>query len=212
LLRKPKRRHLADIFVVRHGETDWNLAQRFQGHTDIPLNATGERQAELLSERLAKEPIEAIYTSDLKRAQQTAETSARRHGLKARLEPGLRERNFGAFEGRTFAEIASLFPDEHRRWISRDPDFLIDGGESLLQVSTRVAAVLDGLAHQHAEGCILLVTHGGALDLIYRRVLGIDLKQPRAWPTPNAAVNRLRFEKGAWQMVAWADEEHLHEG
>jgi probable phosphoglycerate mutase len=200
---------LADIFVVRHGETDWNLAQRFQGHTDIPLNETGERQAELLADRLAREPIEAIYTSDLKRAHKTAEASARRHGLEVRLEAGLRERNFGVFEGRTFAEIAKQFPDQHRRWSSREPDFLIDGGESLRQVSTRIAAVLERVANQHAAGCILLVTHGGALDLIYRRVLGIDLKQPREWPTPNAALNQLRLEAGAWQMVAWADEEHL---
>jgi 2,3-bisphosphoglycerate-dependent phosphoglycerate mutase len=200
---------LADIFVVRHGETDWNLAQRFQGHTDIPLNAKGERQAELLAARLADEPIEAIYTSDLKRAHATAEASAQRHGLQLRIEPGLRERNFGVFEGHTFSEIAARFPDEHRRWSSREPDFSVDGGESLLQVSTRIAAVLDSVAGRHAEGCILLVTHGGALDIIYRRVLGIDLHQPREWPTPNAAVNHLRFVNGRWQMVAWADEEHL---
>jgi 2,3-bisphosphoglycerate-dependent phosphoglycerate mutase len=200
---------LTDLFVVRHGETDWNLAQRFQGHTDIPLNATGEQQAELLARRLAREPIQAIYASDLKRAHATAAASGRALGLPVVAEAGLRERHFGVFEGLTFSEIAQRFPEEHRRWASREPRFAVGGGESLEDVARRVGGVLDALAVRHPDDTIMLVTHGGALDVIYRRVMGINLEEPRAWATPNAAVNQLRFQGGRWHMVAWADEEHL---
>jgi len=200
---------LADVFVVRHGQTDWNVARRFQGHTDIALNANGLRQVQQLAVRLAREPLAAIYASDLVRAHATALASATLHGLPVHAMADLRERHFGVFEGLTASEIEQRYPEWYRRWISREPDFAAHGGESLEGVSTRVLATLCQIARRHRGRAVLVVTHGGALDLIYRHVIGVDLKALRTWETPNAAINQLHYDNGTWRILTWADEEHL---
>ena len=120
------------IIAVRHGETAWNVDTRIQGHLDIPLNATGLWQARQLGDALAGEAISAIYTSDLLRARRTAQAVADATGAALVDEPGLRERAFGSFQGRTFAEVETEHPEQARRWRQRDPDYAPDGGESLV--------------------------------------------------------------------------------
>lgn len=198
-----------EVYLARHGETDWNTQQRFQGQTDIGLNARGLEQATRLGRRMARVPIDAIYSSDLMRAVATAKPSADAHGEQVRPDVRLRERHFGMFEGHTYSDIQRRFPEQYLRWQQRDSDFALEGGESLKQVLARIRAGLDDLAAMHRGDSILIVTHGGVLDLVYRYVNHVPLEVPRAWPTNNAALNQLRHTSQGWQMVNWGDEEHL---
>ena len=198
-----------EVYLARHGETDWNREQRFQGQTDIGLNARGMDQAVRLGRRMTEVSIDAIYASDLMRAVATAQPSADAHDDQVRADQRLRERHFGMFEGHTYTDIQQRFPNEYLRWQQRDSDFTLQGGESLKQVSARIRDTLDDLAARHQGESILIVTHGGVLDLVYRYVNQIALEVPRAWPTNNAALNHLRYTSERWQMVSWGEEQHL---
>ena len=198
------------LIVVRHGETAWNVDTRIQGHLDIPLNATGLWQARQLGDALAGEAISAIYTSDLLRARRTAQAVADATGAALVDEPGLRERAFGSFQGRTFAEVEAEHPEQARRWRQRDPDYAPDGGESLRVLRERVIDTTHRLAARHPGGLVLLVTHGGVLDVLYRAATRQDIQAPRTWQLGNAAINRLLWTHGhGLSLVGWADTQHL---
>jgi probable phosphoglycerate mutase len=198
------------LIVVRHGETAWNVDTRIQGHLDIPLNATGLWQARQLGDALAGEAISAIYTSDLLRARRTAQAVADATGAALVDEPGLRERAFGSFQGRTFAEVEAEQPEQARRWRQRDPDYAPDGGESLRVLRERVVDTTHRLAARHPGELVLLVTHGGVLDVLYRAATRQDIQAPRTWQLGNAAINRLLWTHGhGLSLVGWADTQHL---
>lgn len=198
------------LIVVRHGETAWNVDTRIQGHLDIPLNATGLWQARQLGDALAGEAISAIYTSDLLRARKTAQAVADATGAALVDEPGLRERAFGSFQGRTFAEVEAEHPEQARRWRQRDPDYAPQGGESLRVLRERVIDTTHRLAARHPGGLVLLVTHGGVLDVLYRAATRQDIQAPRTWQLGNAAINRLLWTHGhGLSLVGWADTQHL---
>lgn len=197
------------LIVVRHGETDWNAVARIQGQIDIGLNDKGRWQAGRLAQALADEPVDAIYSSDLARAHQTADAVARVTGVAITPTPGLRERVFGNFEGKTFAEIDALWPEQAQAWRKRVPDFAPEGGESLLQFQSRVLGVVQTLVTRHTEGQILLVAHGGVMDLLYRAATGQELQAPRTWLLGNAAINRLLHTPSGLTLVGWADTQHL---
>jgi probable phosphoglycerate mutase len=201
------------LIVLRHGETAWNVDTRIQGQLDIGLNATGLRQAERLGQALASEEFDAVYASDLSRAWRTAESVASRQQRGALVpvpEPRLRERAFGTFEGRTFAEIESRMPVEARLWRTRDPAFAPEGGgESLLDFRARVVGIAAELAARHAGGQIALVAHGGVMDILYRVATGQELQAPRTWFLGNAAINRLLWTPQGFTLVGWGDTTHL---
>ena len=199
------------ILAIRHGETAWNVDTRIQGQLDIPLNAKGEWQASQLAKALAsQDPLHAVYTSDLKRAHQTATAVAVQQGLKAISHTGLRERGFGAFEGKTFAEIEKDLPEDSLRWRKRDPQWAPpQGGESLVVMEQRVRQTLDELASQHIGQHIALFAHGGVMDLLYRMATNQDLQAPRTWTLTNTAINRLLWTPQSVSLVGWADTSHL---
>ena len=197
------------ILAIRHGETAWNVDARMQGHLNIPLNDTGHWQAERLGQALAGEEIAAIYASDLSRAHETALYVGRATGVPVVAELGLRERGFGDFEGRTFAEIEVALPDQAERWRKRDPAFAPSGGESLLQVQERVLATVDRLAKQHPGELIVMVGHGGVMDVLYRAATRLDLQAARTWLLGNTAVNRLLWTPEGLSLVGWSDTQHL---
>lgn len=197
------------IVAVRHGETAWNVDTRIQGHLDIPLNDTGLWQAERLGQALAGEAVAAIYTSDLKRAHATAQAVARTTGAPLTPEPGLRERSFGHFQGRTFAEIQAELPEEARLWRTRDPHYTPEGGESLVTLRDRIERTVAALATQHPGEQIVVVAHGGVLDVLYRLATRQDIQAPRTWQLSNAAINRLLWTEGGLTLVGWADTQHL---
>ena len=197
------------ILAIRHGETAWNVDTRIQGHLNIPLNDTGHWQAERLGQALAGEDIAAIYASDLSRAHETALYVGRATGVAVMPELGLRERGFGDFEGKTFAEIEIALPDQAERWRKRDPSFAPAGGESLLQVQERVLATVDRLAKQHPGELIVMVGHGGVMDVLYRAATRLDLQAARTWLLGNTAVNRLLWTPEGLSLVGWSDTQHL---
>jgi probable phosphoglycerate mutase len=197
------------IIAIRHGETAWNVDTRIQGQLDIPLNETGRWQARRLAAALAGETAAAVYTSDLSRAHETARFVAGALGREAVTHQGLRERGFGIFEGRTFAEIESAWPEDSMRWRKRDTGFAPSGGESLEQLHARVAATAHELAARHPGEQILLVAHGGVLDVLYRIATRQDLRSPRTWQLGNAAINRLLWTPEGFSLVGWSDTRHL---
>ena len=197
------------IIAVRHGETAWNVDTRIQGHLDIPLNDTGLWQARQLARALAGEPPSIIYASDLQRAHATGRAVADATGAPLVAEPGLRERSFGQLEGRTFAEIEAELPEQARRWRQRDPHFAPEGGESLTALRERIQATTHRLAAQHSGGLIVLVAHGGVLDVLYRLATGQELQAPRTWQLATTAINRLLWTPDGLTLIGWADTLHL---
>ncbi|AVP56821.1 histidine phosphatase family protein [Pulveribacter suum] len=201
------------IIAIRHGETAWNVDTRIQGHRDIALNDTGLRQARRVAAALAGESVAAIYSSDLQRAWATAQAIARATGAPLAAEAGLRERSFGDFEGRTFAQIEQESPEHALRWRKRDPNFTpAGGGESLTDLRERVRETVHRLAARHGGGQVVLVAHGGVMDVLYRLATRLDLQAPRTWQLANAAVNRLLWTPGGLSLVGWADTRHLEDG
>jgi probable phosphoglycerate mutase len=203
------------ILAIRHGQTAWNADSRIQGHTDIALDAVGQWQAGRLAQALGDDELQAIYSSDLTRARQTAAPLAARKMLPTRVDPGLRERAFGEFEGLSFAQIAQRWPDHAEAWRRRDPDFGARGGEVLRDFRDRVIAAVSRLAKAHRGQSIALVTHGGVLDLLYREATRVALDAPRSWQLANASINRLLHSDEGVVLVGWADVGHLdaaHDG
>ena len=203
------------IVAVRHGETAWNVDTRIQGQLDIGLNDRGLWQAQRVGMALADEAIDHVYSSDLSRAHTTAQAIAQHartpHARTVRLHAGLRERGFGSFEGQTWAAIAAQWPEESRRWKQRDPHFAPPGGETPTQLLARVSRTVNEIAAQHLGEHIVLVAHGGVMDMLYRLATQQELHAPRTWELGNAAINRLLWTPDALTLVGWADTGHLDE-
>lgn len=198
------------ICLVRHGETAWNAERRLQGHTDIPLNDTGLVQARATAASLAAERFDAAYSSDLTRARQTAAAIAERCGLELAFDAALRERHYGSFQALTYDEARTRFPDDYHRFETRDPEFTFpEGGESLRQFAARIHGTLEGIARRHPDGTVLIVTHGGVLDIVHRLATGMHLQAPRNFGIPNAALNWIAWDGAAWSLISWAEQRHL---
>lgn len=199
------------ILAIRHGETAWNVDTRLQGHLDIPLNETGLLQAKHLARALAdSEAMDAVYASDLSRALTTAQAIAEVTGQTVTTHMGLRERHFGAFQGRTYHEIETELPDHAWHWRKRTPDWTPPGGgESLVALRERVVATVNDIAARHAGQNIVLVAHGGVLDILYRAATRLELQAPRTWQLTNTAVNRLLWTPEGLSLVGWGDTRHL---
>ncbi len=162
------------VVFVRHGQTDWNVAGRWQGQTDIPLNESGRRQAQLVAQRLRAWPIQAVYSSDLGRAAETAAAIAAALDLTPRLDSAWRERHGGLFEGLTRAERELRFPELGARF-HRDLGQAPPGGESEAAILGRALARYQELLAQHANETIVVVSHGGILYALLSHLLGFDL-------------------------------------
>ena len=200
------------ITAVRHGETAWNAVTRIQGHIDIDLNARGQQQAQQVGSALADVGITHVYTSDLARARNTAAAIAHHAGVapdSVVLVPGLRERGFGVFEGKTHAEIEAEWPEDAQRWRQRLPDWAPQGGETPLQLRERVAHAVNHIAARHPGDHIALVAHGGVLDMLYRLATGQDVNAIRTWDLGNCTINRLLWTPQGLSLVGWADNGHL---
>ncbi len=204
--------HATRILAIRHGETAWNRDARIQGQLDIALNDTGRWQARRVAQALDDEPIDALYASDLARARETAAAIAQRRGLALHTHPGLRERHFGVFQGRTWRELEQEHPDVVRAWKARVPEFAPPGGESLLALRARVERTFAELAERHPGGQIVVVAHGGVLDILYRAAARVDLQAPRAWAMGNAAIHRVLWTADSgFALLSWGDTRHLEE-
>ena len=223
-----------ELTLIRHGETAWNAIRRIQGSIDIELNSTGQLQAAAIGQALARrqslsqgqgqdqdqepgraERFHRLISSDQTRAAQTAAAIAQATGLELSFDPELRERRYGLFEGQGYDDIETRWPADWARWQARDPSWGPPEGETLGGFNARVCAWLDRVAgavesSEVSEPLrVIAVTHGGVLDMAFRYAAGLKLEAPRRHQTLNAARNVLRFERGAWEVVVWADTEHL---
>ena len=199
------------VIAIRHGETAWNAERRIQGQLDVGLNDAGRAQAERVGRAVAHEGIDAIYSSDLLRALQTAQQVAAHapSALPIGLDAGLRERHFGEFEGHAYADIDARWPAGALRWRQRDPSYGPAGGETLAAFYGRCVAAAACLAARHPGQTIALVAHGGVMDCLYRAALGLDLQAVRSWQLGNASINRLLFSDDRFTLVGWGDTLHL---
>ena len=200
---------MTDLLFIRHGETDWNRQQRFQGQIDVPLNATGMAQAARVAERLAADRHDALFSSDLQRARETAAPLGAAWRMPPLALPGFREQNFGVLEGLDVPTIQARHPDLWQRWLEHRADFALPGGESLRQFHARVMAAVRELAAAHAGARLAVVTHGGVLDMLWRSAHQQPLDGLRRCEIPNTGINRLRWRNGLLLIDHWADAAHL---
>ena len=182
---------------------------RHQGQLDEPLNAVGVQQAKAAAARFAPGMVDAIHCSDLLRASQTAAEIGAVTGVPVVPEAVWRERHFGRFQGWVYADIQRDDPETYRRIEARDPDLDLQGGESLMQVRARIEAALAGLVQRYRGQRVVVVSHGGVLDAIYRLVTGKPVSEPRDFPIHNACICQLRWQAGRWEILQWADIAHL---
>ncbi|MRW91805.1 histidine phosphatase family protein [Duganella sp. FT80W] len=202
------------ILLIRHGETAWNAVRRLQGHIDIPLNEEGERQAAALGRALAGEQLDAIVSSDLQRAMQTAKAVAAQHkGLALRTDPQLRERAYGVFEGMLYNDIEDEYPADFALWQARDVDAVMPHGErmaeSFRQFYDRAIAALHDVAVRHVGQTVAVVAHGGVLECAYRAARGIQLDSPRDFQVKNASINRFDVTDDKLVLTSWGEVDHL---
>lgn len=202
------------LLLIRHGETPWNAVRRLQGHTDIPLNEQGERQAAALAAALVQQGVELLVASDLQRAMQTAQAlSTLQPALTVQTDARLRERCYGVFEGMLYSEIAERYPQEYARWQARDIDAVMPDGErpaeSFRSFYQRCIEGLGDWMARHPGRTIAVVAHGGVLECAYRAARGMSLDSPRDFQVKNASINRFRWDGTRLQLEQWGDVAHL---
>jgi len=151
----------------------------------------------------------ALYASDLARVRQTAAPTAEALGLEPRLDARLRERHYGKFETLTYAEARERLPEDYARFRDKDPEYDFGGGERLRDFHARAIACVAEIAARHAGEAVLVFTHGGVLEMVYRQALGRGLSSPRDFELPNAALNWIEVGADGWRVHEWAGIAHL---
>ena len=197
------------LIIVRHGETQWNIEGRRQGHLDSPLTAQGREQAAALARRFTADSCSAVYSSDLGRAYDTAQTIAERTGHSVISDQRLRERHLGIFQGLDGDEIRNRYQDEYERHRAGGAEYTVPGGESFNDQAHRNVSCLEELAERHAGTVIIVVTHGGVLSALFRHTLAIPLDAPRRFAFKNASVNLFKYQDKVWGLETWGDISHL---
>ncbi len=200
------------VYLIRHGETEWNLAGRWQGHADVPLNDLGLRQARLLGQRLAREHarFDAIYSSDLARAFQTAWELGAAVKVPVQLLPPLREIDLGAWSGHTYAEIKEHFPTEIAL-LEAGQDIPRGGGESISMLRRRVVAAVEAILAHHQGETLALVTHGGCIRALLSHAVGdTEGDSWRRFPhIGNTSISVVEARGERWELVKVNDLAHL---
>lgn len=203
------------IILVRHGETDWNATGRLQGHSDTPLNDVGRGQAQRVAARLATEPVQAIYSSDLARSYETAAFIAQAIRVGIATSPALRERCYGTWEGLTPAEIQARYPEQFAEWRSGRMDFAPPGGETRNQVLVRALMELQAIASRYRGETVVVVTHGGLCSVVLTHVMRTMEGDARGSatqsiaPASNASLHTLEVTEDRWSVMAMNETNHL---
>lgn len=197
------------LVLIRHGQSTWNSEHRIQGQLDPPLSAEGRRQADLLGQRLSGRKFAAFYASDLKRAFETAEILAPRVGALPEPVEGLREIFLGDWEGLRTEDIAERFPEAWARWVE-EPDWdVVPGGEGAGRFDARVGTALDGMFSRHDHGDVLVVTHGGVIQIALHRVAGRPSRGLFPFKIQNASISVLEKRNGRIVIAGVNDIAHL---
>lgn len=198
------------IILVRHGETDYNKAKRYQGWTDIPLNENGLAQADLLAEGLKDFPIDVFISSPLQRAYVTAQKCAALHGKEiAYTDPRFREINYGDWSQQYFADLRKNYPDQFKLWEKMPWLVVPPNGESLKDVQNRAREALNEVVMRYPGKTILIGAHGYVNIVLLCSVLDIGLDHFNQIPQSNTCVNVLEYKDGAWRVVLMNSTTHL---
>jgi len=203
------------LLAIRHGETELNVAKRYQGHSDSPLTENGRKQVSSLGRRMEKMKFDTLISSDLGRTQETATIIAEYTGHSIKTDSRLRERNYGVLERLTVSDIKAGHSEVLERLDANDPDYIIPDGESLRQHYQRNVAVFEELQSGISDGRVALVVHGGVLDSLFRYVARLPLDQPRCFITPNASLTIIThgifYSTLRWVIETWGDTGHLED-
>lgn len=201
-----------EIWLIRHGETAWNAEQRLQGWRDIPLNEVGRQQAKSVQRYLQQQDIrfDAVLTSDLKRAIETAEIAFEGYPTVFNQDAQLRERNYGIYEGHPWQNLIQL-PDQPSPEINlRNPKLDVPEGESLTVFHERVIQAFNRIATERPTQRLAIIAHGGVIEMVWRYIKKIELTTPRSERILNASVNHFSIDQQQqWQEIAWAQINHL---
>lgn len=197
------------IYLVRHGQTAWNREEIFRGRTDIPLDETGLKQAEMAGEYFKEMKIEAIYSSPLSRAFRTAEKIAQFHHLEVQPLEGLTDMSFGTWEGQAHEEIKRKDPETYRQWRERPHLARLPGGETLDDVRRRAMAALEEVIERHPEETLLLVSHRVVNKVLICGILGIDNSHFWQIAQDTTAINLIRYENRHYVLALMNETCHL---
>ena len=197
---------MTTILLARHGESDWNRSQRWQGFADRPLTDLGRRQAAELAARLKETELDTIYSSDLRRARETAEIVARSKGLEVHATPDLREVDVGSWSGLTRAEAEAQFPEGYARWLGGGEGW--KDGETYEQMSERVVPAVQRIAALHDDRRVLVVAHGGSIRAVHAAALGLDVHSYRRIQRvePNATLSAVCVEDGRFTELCRTED------
>ncbi len=197
------------LLFTRHGQTDWNIARRYQGHSDTALNQVGIHQAEQLAKRLSKETIHAIYSSDLSRAMATARAVAAFHHIEPRMDPRWRELSFGDWEGMTYDEMSAHSPDLFDAWMKDSLAVSTPNGETHLQLAEKVEAAFNEIKTKHKEETVLIVGHSGSMQSLLALLLGVTLSRYWQFRISQASLSELTVYEESVVLNLFNDVSHL---
>lgn len=198
------------IYLIRHGQTDWNLEGKIQGRHDVSLNKTGLKQAELLAMGMDKRPVVQIFSSRQKRALETAQAVGRRQHVAVTVIDGLEEVEFGEWEGKTWDEISREYPEEFKVWCTEPAEIVPPGGESRPQIYRRIGNALNEILRR-SRGDIAIVSHGAALAYMVSLMLEKELGDHDEIIVKNASISTVEYDRetGKFHMAEANDVSHL---
>ena len=196
-------------FIVRHGETEWNVLGRIQGHSDIPLSQKGRDQAHTVARRLVEAPLDVAYCSDLSRASETARIILKDRDIPLHATPDLRERYDGVFEGLTLAERRDRYPEMFTASLVKDLDFAPTGGESARATSARMSDVIAGLRARHPDETVLIVGHGGSLRAAIIALMELPLEANWRFVMSNCSLSVFDTYPDNAVLHLYNDTSHL---
>lgn len=200
------------IFLIRHGETRLNTLRKFQGSLDEPLNDTGKMQAKLVAKRLAKEKIDAVYSSAMIRACHTAEEIAKEHGLVVIKRPELNEVNYGEWEGKSYDELEKQYPKEvaeRKRDIISRYKFKPPKGESYEELEQRIIPFYKEILERQQGKTIVVVCHGAVKKTLMRLLLGLEVHQVPMILLHNTSLSIIEKREKGMELVLFNSDEHL---
>ncbi len=196
------------LILIRHGETPYNRDRRYQGHRDTPLTRKGKRQTEKIALRLRNEPLDAIYSSDLKRTEYTAKAINRYHSLKINILPQLREIDFGDWEGKTHDEIQRKWRGLLDEWEREPSKIKIPGGESIQELAERTRTTIKKIISTYPNQRVAIVTHGGPIRIILMDALGLGLDDWWKTITSNGGISIIEYQSNEAEVLLQNNTSH----
>lgn len=200
---------MTSVYLVRHGQTAWNKEEIFRGRTDVPLDETGLKQAELATEYFKEMEIDAIYSSPLSRASQTAQKIAQSHNLKVQPLPGIIDMSFGKWEGCPHQEIREKDSKTYRQWVEEPHLVRLPGGEGLDDVRVRAMAALEEVIRKHPEKTLVLVSHRVICKVLICAILGLENSHFWQITQDTTAINLIQYRKGKYILSLMNETCHL---